>query len=63
MISENLHAVAYLAINVSFIYHTFFHTDIALIRSTLSVHQALGVAIAQVTVQPVGIADRNGSNT
>ena len=52
MISENLNAVAFFAINVSNINHTNIHTDIAHIRSTLSVHQAIGVSIAQVTVQP-----------
>ena len=62
MLAEDLHLVALLTVNARDIDHGHIHTDIAYVLRLLAVYQAIAVAIAQVTVQAVGIAYGDGSN-
>ena len=58
MITENLHSIPFLAVNVRNINHANVHTDVTHIGRTLAIHQAIGVPVAKMTVQSVGISDR-----
>ena len=60
--AEDFYGVAFLAVDVGYIYHGYIHADVAHILCLLSVDQTVGMAIAQMTVQAVGITDRNGGD-
>ena len=60
--AKDLHLITLLTRDVGDIDHRYIHTDIAHILSFLTMHQAVAMTIAKVTVQTVGIADRNGGN-
>ena len=49
-----------MAVDASDIDHRYIHTDVAHIFRLLTIHQAESMAIAQVTVQAIGITDRDG---
>ena len=59
MITEYLNFISFLTIYIRHIYHTHIHTDISHIRSFLSVHQTIGMTIAQMAVQTIGIPNRD----
>ena len=58
--SEYLYAVTLLALYVGDIDHTYIHAYVAHIIGFLAVDQAVGVAVAQMAVQTVGITNRYG---
>ena len=60
MVTEDLHRVAFLAVNTCDIDHCHVHTDIADILCLLAIDKAVAVAIAEMAVQSVGISDRYG---
>lgn len=60
MVTEDLHRVAFLAVNTCDIDHRHVHTDIADILCLLAIDKAVAVAIAEMAVQSVGISDRYG---
>ena len=62
MFAEDLHAVAFVAFDVSDVEHADVHADVSDIRGLLAVYERISSAIAEMTVQSVGIADGNGSN-
>ena len=62
MFAKNLHAVAFVAFDVSDVEHADVHADVSDIRCLLAVYERISAAIAEMTVQSVGIADGNGSN-
>ena len=63
MFAKNLHAVAFVAFDVSDVEHADVHADVSDIRGLLAVYERISSAIAEMTVQSVGIADGNGCNT
>lgn len=63
VVAENLYRITLFAINVGHVYHTHIHTNITDVRSFLPVNQTIAMAAAQMTVEPVSIANRNGCNT
>lgn len=62
VVAKDLNRVSLVAVNVGHVDHANVHTDIANVGRLLSVHQAVAMAIAQVAVQSVGIANRYGGN-
>ena len=62
MFAEDFYGVAFLAVDVGYIYHGYIHADVAHVLCLLTVDQTVGMAIAQMTVQAVGITDRNGGD-
>ena len=62
MIAENLYGIPFLTVNVRNVNHANVHTDVTHIGRTLAIHQTIGVAVAKMTVQPVGISDRQCGN-
>ena len=62
VLAEDLYLVALLTGDVGNIDEGYVHTDITNVFGFLTVDEAVAVAIAQVTVQTIGIANRNGGN-
>jgi len=62
LIAENDGFIAFLAVDVCDINHAHIHTDVSHVGCLLSVDQAIAMSVAQMTVQAVGISDRNGSD-
>ena len=60
VLAEDFYGIAFLAVDVGYIYHGYIHADVAHVLSLLTIDQTVGMAIAQMTVQAVGISDRNG---
>ena len=58
VLAENLYSIALVAINVGDIDHTYIHADVAYIWRFLAVYDAVASAIAELTVQTVGISYR-----
>ena len=56
VVAKDFHAVSLLAGNVGHVYQCHVHADVAHIGCLLPVHQTIAVAVAQVSVQTVGIA-------
>jgi hypothetical protein len=54
--TENLYAVTLVANDVGDINHAYIHTDVAHVACLLAVHNTVTHAIAQMTIQTVGIA-------
>ena len=55
--------VALAAVDVGDVDHADVHADIAHIRRLLTIHQAVAIAAAEMTVEAVGITDGNGGNS
>ena len=62
VLAEDLYLIALLTRDIGDINQSYVHTDITNVFGLLTVYQAVAVAIAQVTVQTIGIANRNGGN-
>ena len=62
IVAENLYAISLVAINIRNVYHGYVHTDVAYILSLLPIDKTVAVTVAQMAVEPVGIAYRNGGN-
>jgi len=62
ILAENLNLITLLTRDVGDIDKGDIHTDITYILGLLTVDEAIAMAVAQVAVQTVGIADRNSSN-
>jgi len=62
VLAKDLYLIALLTGDVGNIDEGYVHTDITYVVGLLTVYQAVAVAIAQVTVQTIGIANRNGGN-
>ena len=48
--TENLYGVTFTAADVSNVYHSYIHTDIAYILCLLTIYDAAGIAVAQLPV-------------
>ena len=57
-LTEYYNLVALLAVNVRHVNHGYVHADVAHIFSLLAVDEAVAVAVAKMTIESVGIADR-----
>ena len=62
MVTENLDTVAFFAVDARDVDHGHIHADVADIRCLLSVYQAIAVAVAEMAVQAVCIADWYGGD-
>ena len=62
MVAENLHRVAFAAVDVRHVDHADIHADVAHVGGALPVHQAVGIPVAQVAVQAIGVADGQGGD-
>ena len=62
VLAKDLHLITLLTRDVGDIDHRYIHTEITHILSFLTMHQAVAMTIAKVTVQSVGITDRYGGN-
>ena len=60
MLTENLYGITLLTVDARNINHRHIHADVAHILRLLTIHQTISMAIAQVTVQAIGITDRDG---
>ena len=60
MFAEDFDGVALLAVYVRYVYHRHVHADITHILCLLPVYKAVGMAVAEMPVQTVGIAYRYG---
>ena len=62
VLAEDFYLVALVAVDASDVNHGDIHADIANIGSLLTINQAVAGTTAEVAVQTIGIADRNGGN-
>ena len=62
VLTKDLYLVALNTWDVGDINQSYVHTDITYVLGLLTVDEAVAVAIAQVKVQTIGIANRNGSD-
>ena len=62
MLAEDLHLVALLTGDVGDIDHRHIHTDVTHVLGLLPVHQTVTVAVAQMTVESVGMANGDSGN-
>ena len=62
MLTEDLYLITLLTGDVGDIDHRHIHTDITHILGLLTMYQTVAMTVAKMTVQSVGIADRNGGN-
>ena len=62
MVAENFNAVAFFAGYSGYVNHCYVHTNVANVRSFLPINQTVGVAIAQMAVQSVGITNGDGGD-
>ena len=62
MRTEDLYAVALVAVNVGDINHAYVHADVAHVRSLLTIHDAVSQSIAEASVETVGIANGDGGD-
>ena len=62
MLAEDFHLVTLLTVDTRDIDHRHVHTDIPYVLRLLTVDETIAVTVAEMTVQTVGIADRNGCN-
>ena len=60
MLAEDFYRISFLARDVGHVYHSHIHTDVAHIICLLTVHQTVGMTVAQTAVQSVSISDRDG---
>ena len=62
MVAKDFHHVTFLTGNARNVYHCHIHTDIANVRSPLTIDKAIAGTTPQMTIQSVGIANRDGSD-
>jgi len=62
MVAEDLHTVSLATGDIGHIDHADVHADVAHIVGTLPIDEAVAVAVAQMSVETVGIAYRDSSN-
>ena len=55
MVAEYFHTVTLLAIDIRYVNHTDIHADIPYISCPLAVYKAIGMPVAKMAVQAVGI--------
>ncbi len=60
MLAEDFHAVAFLAVDARHVYHRYVHADVAHIVCLLSIDEAVSMAIAEMTVQAIGVTNWDG---
>lgn len=60
VVAEDFRHVALFAVNISDVYHADIHTDIAYVFCFLAVDETVAVAVAEMTVETIGIAYRDG---
>lgn len=58
VITEDFHRITFLTVDTGNIYHGYVHTDISNILRFLSVDKTVTVAVSQMTVQTISIANR-----
>lgn len=58
MISEDLHGVAFLAVDTCHVHHADIHADIAHILCLHAVYETIAVAVSESSVKPISITDR-----
>ena len=62
VVAEDFDRVAFAAVRVRHVNHADVHADVADIVRALTVHQTVAAAVAEVSVQAVSIANRNGGD-
>ena len=62
MFAKDLHLITLQTRDVGDVDHRHIHTDIAHVLCLLTMHQAIAMTVAQMTVQTVCLANRYGSN-
>lgn len=60
VVAEDFDRVAFLAFYVGHINHADIHADVAYVFGRLAIDEAMAVAVAEVAIETVGIADRDG---
>ena len=56
IVPKYLYGITFLAINTRNIYHSYIHADISNVLSLLAVDKAIAMAVAQVSVESVGLS-------
>ena len=59
---EQNSGVVFFAVNICQVYHAHIHTDVAYDRSSFAVDIEAGFAVAEFSLQSVGISDRNDAD-
>ncbi len=62
VVAKDFHLVTLLAVDVGHVNHADIHADVTHIVGFLPIHQTIAATIAEMTIEAVGIANRNGSN-
>src|SRR5574344_2153638 len=62
MLTEYFHDVTFLGINSRKVYHAHIHADVSDYWSEFAVYPNFAVPIAQMSVQSIGISNRNSTN-
>ena len=62
MLAKNLNLIALLTRDIGDINQRYIHTDITYVLGLLTIDEAIAMAIAQVTIQTIGIANRYGGD-
>ena len=62
IVAEDFYSVALFAWNARDVYHAGIHTYIADVVCSLPIYETIAVAIAEMSVQSVGISYRDGGN-
>ena len=60
VVAKDFYLVTLLAVDVGHVNHADIHTDVAHIVGLLSIDEAVAAPIAEMAIESVGIANRNG---